>query len=91
MNNLKLAPGVLGASITTYVTVNDVVCLLGCGDSKAYQAIKEVNRAATEEGKLSYGQGKANKYLFAEKFGIPLDVVDAVIEQENSKKLLAEG
>lgn len=81
MTALSTAPGVLGASMTTYVTSADVMKLLGCKDNKAYKAIRDVNKMATEAGKLAYGSGKANKYLFAEKFGIPIEVVNAVIEK----------
>lgn len=81
MTVLSTEPGVLGASITTYVTSADVMKLLGCKDNKAYKAIRDINKIAEETGKLTYGQGKANKYLFAEKFGIPIEVVNAVIEK----------
>lgn len=78
---LATAPGVLGAATTTYITVADVMKLLGCKENKAYQTIREVNRAAKQNGQFAYGQGKASKYIFAEKFGIPLEVVNEVIDQ----------
>jgi len=81
MDALATAPGVLKASMTTYVTAADVMKLLGCKENKAYQTIRAVNKAATENGQFAYGQGKANKYIFAEKFGIPMDIVNAVIEK----------
>ena len=81
MGTLATAPGVLGAAMTTYVTYVDVMGLLGCAKRKAYETIKEVNRSARENGQFAYGQGKASKYIFSEKFGIPMDVVDAVIEK----------
>lgn len=65
----------------TYITVADVMKLLGCKENKAYQTIREVNQVAKADGQFAYGQGKASKYIFAEKFGIPMDVVDAVIEK----------
>ena len=80
MSTMATAPGVLGAALTTYITAADVMKLLGCKQNKAYQAIREVNKAARESGQFAYGQGKASKYIFAEKFGIPMDVVNAVIE-----------
>ncbi len=82
MAALATAPGVLRASVTTYVTAADVMELLGCKENKAYQTIREINRAATDSGQFAYGRGKANKYIFAEKFGIPLDVVNAVIDRD---------
>lgn len=81
MSALATAPGVLRAAMTTYITAADVMVLLGCKENKAYQAIREVNNAAKADGQFAYGQGKANKYIFAEKYGIPMDVVNAVIDR----------
>lgn len=78
---VDIRPGVLGAAMTTYITAADVMQLLGCKENKAYQAIREINGVARKNGKFAYGQGKASKYIFAEKFGIPLDVVNGVIDQ----------
>ena len=83
MITVETAPGVLGAALTTYITAADVMKLLGCKQNKAYQTIREVNKIAKELGQFAYGQGKASKYIFAEKFGIPMDVVNAVISQNN--------
>lgn len=90
MGALTAAPGVLGATMTTYVTASDVMKLLGCKENKAYQTIREVNRSALENGQFAYGQGKASKYIFAEKFGIPMEVVNAVIEK-NKEQEAAHG
>lgn len=81
MNAMATAPGVLGAAMTTYITVTDVMKLLGCKENKAYQTIREVNAVARENGQFAYGQGKASKYIFAEKFGIPMEVINSVIEK----------
>lgn len=78
---MATAPGVLGAAMTTYITVTDVMKLLGCKENKAYQTIREVNAVARENGQFAYGQGKASKYIFAEKFGIPMEVINSVIEK----------
>lgn len=83
MQALAVAPGVLGAAMTTYVTAADVMKLLGCKENKAYKTIREVNAVAKKNGQFAYGQGKASKYIFAEKFRIPIEVVDAVIEKNN--------
>lgn len=77
---LATAPGVLGAAMTTYVTAADVMKLLGCKENKAYQTIREINNAAEKSGQFAYVRGKANKYIFSEKFGIPMDVINAVID-----------
>ena len=79
---LEKAPGVLGAARTTYVTTANVMILLGCKRSKAYDQIRKVNELAERNGNFPYGHGKTNKYIFAEKFGIPIDVVNAVIDME---------
>ena len=77
--------GVSNAAATiTYITSADVQHLLGCKDNKAYQAIREVNSEARKRGLFAYGQGKASKYLFSEKFGIPIEVVNAVIAQNKN-------
>lgn len=80
MGALATAPGVIGAAKITYITAMDVMELLGCRENKAYQAIREVNMYAKSQGKFAYGQGKANKYMFAEKYGIPIEIVNSVIE-----------
>jgi hypothetical protein len=81
MSTLATAPGILGATMTTYITAVDVMKLLGCKENKAYQTIRIVNKIAEEQGHLAYGQGKASKYIFAERYGIPMDVVNAVIDK----------
>ena len=40
MNALE-APGVLGAALTTYITIKDAMKLLGCKENKAYLPIKD--------------------------------------------------
>ncbi len=81
MGALATAPGVLGAAMTTYITAVDVMTLLGCKENKAYETIRAINNLAKKNGQFAYGQGKASKYLFSEKYGIPMDVVNAVIER----------
>lgn len=80
MGALAATPGVISAATTTYVTSVDVMKLLGCKENKAYQTIRALNETARKAGHFAYGQGKASKYIFAEKFGIPMDVVNAVID-----------
>ena len=83
MQALAEETGVLGAAMTTYVTAVDVMKLLGCKANKAYKTIREINIVAKENGQFAYVQGRASKYIFDEKFGIPIDVVDAVIERSH--------
>ena len=87
MGTLATAPGVLRAATTTYVTAENVMKLLGCKENKAYETIRAINRLAKESGMMAYAQGKASKYIFAERFGIPLDVVAAVIETNKGREV----
>lgn len=86
MGSLATAPGVIGAAKITYITAFDVMKLLGCKENKAYQTIREVNKFAKSQGKFAYGQGKANKYMFAEKFGIPIEIVNSIIEDNQARR-----
>ena len=85
MGTLATAPGVLGAALTTYVTVDDVMDLLGCKISNAYKTIRAVNEFARKNDKFAYDAGKASKYVFSDRFGIPMDVIDAVIEKNKER------
>ena len=76
MQVLAVAPGVVRKSTRIFVTQEDVAVLLGCGKSKAYDIVREVNEQAP------FPAGKANKYLFSEIFDIPMDEVDKVINGE---------
>lgn len=87
MGTLAMAPGVISAAVTTYVTAPDVKCLLGCMDNKAYETIREINKLAKEKGLCAYGKGKASKYIFAEKYGIPINVIDSIIDQNKEEKV----
>ncbi len=86
MDTTLNAPGVLGAATITYVTVKDVMWLLGCKENKAYIAIRKINQIAKEEGQFTYGQGKASKYIFSDKFRIPMEVVDSVIAKNRVRE-----
>lgn len=74
------------APLTTYVTRENVEFLLGCCETKAYKFLREVNAYAVKQGKLGYGSGKANKYLFSELSGIPMSIIDDVIESQTPTK-----
>jgi len=88
MEALVTAPGVLREVLPTYVAVEDVKELLGCQNNKAYTVIREINRLAVNSGLFAYGQGKASKYIFSDKFGIPMDIVDAVINKNRERRKL---
>lgn len=82
MDAVAEAPGVARKSTRIFVTQEDVAVLLGCGKSKAYDIVREVNKQAKEKGKHPFPAGKANKYLFSDIFDIPMDEVDKVINEE---------
>lgn len=65
----------------TFINFKDVKELLGCESNKAYEVIRNINSYAKKKGLFAFPEGKANKYLFAERFGIPLEVVDAAIKK----------
>lgn len=82
MSTLTTAPGVVRKSTRIFVTNEDVSALFGCGKSKAYNIVREVNKLAKKNGSQPFPSGKANKYLFSEAYGIPLEEVDRVINEE---------
>lgn len=82
MDTAATAPGVIGAAKTAYVTPSDVEQLLGCSQSRAYKAIRDVNSYAKKNGLFVFPQGRANKYTFSEKFGIPIEIINSVINKE---------
>ncbi len=82
MDVLTEAPGVVRKSTRIFVTQEDVAALMGCGKSKAYDIVREVNEQAKKKGNHPFPAGKANKYLFSDIFDIPLSEVDKVINKE---------
>lgn len=82
MGALDKAPGVLQKAPQPYVTWENVSILLGCSRNKAYETLREVNKCAKNKGKQPFPAGKANKYLFSDIYGIPLEDVDRVINNE---------
>ncbi len=85
MQALAEAPGVVRKSTRLFVTQKDVATILGCRKSKAYDIVRDINKAAVKKGKHSWGAGKANKYLFADIFDIPIEEVDRVINEEQGE------
>lgn len=75
----------LGAMLTAYVTSRDVRLLLGCKETHAWKCITEVNKYAKSRGLLTFKAGTANKYLFSEKFGIPMEVINGIIEYNHKE------
>ncbi len=85
MQALAEAPGVVRKSTRLFVTQKDVATILGCGKSKAYDIVRDVNKAAVKRGKHPFTAGRANKYLFADIFEIPIEEVDRVINEEQEE------
>lgn len=79
MGMLAEAPGVLKQAPKLYVTCQDVEVMLGCARSKAYSIVQETNAYAKSKGMRPFTAGKANKYIFADLYGIPIEDVDKVI------------
>ena len=75
------APGVIRESSRIFITHEDVAVLLGCGKSKAYEIIHNVNELAKKKGNCPFPSGKANKYLFSDIFNIPIEEVDKIISK----------
>lgn len=82
MSTSTTAPGVVRKSTRIFVTKEDVSILMGCKDSKAYEIVREINKLAKKNGSQPFPSGKANKYLFSEAYGIPIEEVDRVINEE---------
>ncbi len=79
MSALTAAPGVMRKSTRVFVTQEDVAALFGCGKSKAYGIVRQVNEFAKKKGNHPFPSGKANKYLFSDIYNIPIEEVDRVI------------
>ncbi len=71
------------APLRIYLKIQDVMKILGCGHTKANQYIREVNATAKSRGLLAFTRGKANKYLFADLYGVPIEDINKIISQEN--------
>lgn len=82
MGTLTTAPGVVKRATRIFITQEDVAVLLGCGKSKAYEVVHDVNECAKKNGFRPFPTGKANKYLFSEIYNIPMEEVDRVINSE---------
>ncbi len=79
METLVRVPGVVKRATRIFITQEDVATLLGCGKSKAYNIVRQVNECAKKKGNYPFPSGKANKYLFSDIYDIPIEEVDRVI------------
>ncbi len=85
METLAKAPGVVKRAPRIFITYEDVETLLGCGKSKAYDIVRQVNECAKKKGNHPFPSGKANKYLFSDIYDIPIEEVDRVIIGEGER------
>lgn len=82
MQALTEAPGVVGKPMRLFVTSRDVMKLLGCKKSYAAKVIQDINVEAQQRGEHAFPAGKANKYMFAKAFAIPMDDIERVMIEE---------
>lgn len=82
MGSSATAQGIVKKSTNVFITPEDVSLLMNCKKSKAYAIIRNVNEHAQKKGQLKFPVGKANKYLFAEIYGIPIEDVNRIISGE---------
>lgn len=82
--------GFMGAVRTAprpFLTVKEVMILLGCKEDFAYKTMRKINKESESQGYISIGSGKVNKHLFADKLQIPEEDIEQAIQyvaaQEN--------
>lgn len=82
--------GFIGAVRTAprpFLTVKEVMILLGCKEDFAYKTMRKINKESESQGYISIGSGKVNKHLFADKLQIPEEDIEQAIQyvaaQEN--------
>ena len=70
MNVLATAPGVISPAGKYYISANEVMEYLGCGENKAYGLIRQLRDELVEAGKLTpaYPTGKVPRKYFQEKY-----------------------
>lgn len=82
------ASGVIREATRIFVTADDVIALFGCGRSKAYNIVREVNQYAKQKCGYPMQSGKANKYLFSEMFFVPLEEIDRTIRERGQSSVI---
>lgn len=59
-----------------FLTVKEVMILLGCKEDFAYKTMRKINKESESQGYISIGSGKVNKHLFADKLQIPEEDIE---------------
>lgn len=85
MQTLANASGVTGKPKRLFVTSADVMKLLGCKKSYAAKVIQDINAGAKQRGEHAFPAGKANKYIFAKIFALPMEDVESVMVEEQEE------
>lgn len=91
MGALATAQGVVKRGTNVFVTQEDVAILMNCKKSKAYDIVRNVNNYAKVKGCSPFPAGKANKYLFAEIYGIPIEDVDRIVSESQEAAYEGKG
>ena len=63
-----------------FLTVKEVMILLGCKEDFAYKTMRKINKESESQGYISIGSGKVNKHLFADKLQIPEEDIEQAIQ-----------
>lgn len=86
---MEATTGIIEKPKRLFVTPADVMELFGCQKSYAGNVIREINQKAKGQDKHALPAGKANKYLFAKMFDIPLADIEEVMAK-NRRDLMLE-
>ncbi|MCD8150546.1 MAG: hypothetical protein LUE92_13520 [Clostridiales bacterium] len=63
-----------------FLTVKEVMLLMGCKEDKAYKTMRKINQESEKEGYMRFDAGKVNKHVFAEKLQIPEEDIENAIK-----------
>lgn len=63
-----------------FLTVKEVMLLMGCKEDKAYKTMRKINIESEKEGFMRFEAGKVNKHVFARKFQIPEEDIEQAIQ-----------
>ena len=64
MGTFASTPGVVERTARIFITHEDVSTLLGCGKSKAYDIVRQVNECAKKKGNHPFPSGKQISICF---------------------------